>query len=73
MVSQRDREKMLRVGRDLAAGESDDRGSADQRRAILAYINDDRARHGLPELADRAPEEGLYERARALGMARIDR
>ena len=73
MVSDRDKAKMRRIGRDMASGETDDRGTAAQRDAILDHINADRARHGLPALTDRAPEEGLYERARSLGMARIDR
>ena len=73
MVSERDKAKMRRIGRDLAAGETHDRGTAAQRHAILDRINADRARHGRRALSDRAPEEGLYERARSLGMARIDR
>lgn len=73
MVSESDKVKMRRIGRDLAGGETHDRGTAAQRNAILDRINADRAQHGLPALSDRAPEEGLYERARSLGMARIDR
>lgn len=73
MTSDRDRAKMRRIGRDLAAGESNDRGTPRQRREILEYINADRARHGAEALVDRAPEEGLYDRAASLGMARIDR
>ena len=73
MVSEQDKAKMRRLASDLADGESDDRGTPDQRRLILACINADRHEQGLPKLDDRAPEEGLYERARSLGMARIDR
>jgi hypothetical protein len=73
MVSQRDRSKMRRLATDLAEGESDDRGTPAQRREILAHINADRLRHGADALVDRAPEEGLYDRAKSLGMARIDR
>ncbi len=73
MVSDRDRAKMAQVGRDLAATESDDRGTPEQRRQILDQINADRVEAGRPPLDDRAPEEGLYDRARSLGMARIDR
>jgi hypothetical protein len=73
MVSDRDRAKMQRLAADLASGEIDDRGTPDQRRDLLAIINADRVRHGAEPLSDRAPEEGLYERARSLGMARIDR
>lgn len=73
MVSERDRAKMRRLAWDLAAGETDDPGTPEQRQSILEHINADRVRHGVEPLVDRAPEEGLYERARSLGMARIDR
>lgn len=73
MVSERDKAKMDRLGRDLAAGESNERGTPEQRRALLDHINADREQHQIPTLTDRAPEEGLYERARSLGMARVDR
>lgn len=73
MVSNADRTKMGRLARDLAAGESADRGTPEQRQQIIVTINADRRRQGLEPLSDRAPEEGLYERARSLGMARIDR
>lgn len=64
---------MRQLALDLATGESDERGTPEQRRQILETINADRRRQGLEPLSDRAPEEGLYERARSLGMARIDR
>jgi len=73
MVSDRDRTKMQRLSIDLTDGETDDRGTPEQRRRILDSINADRRRQGLEPLTDRAPEEGLYERARTLGMARVDR
>jgi hypothetical protein len=73
MVSERDRVMMARVARDLADGETDDRGTPEQRRVILEEINADRIRHGIEPLEDRAPEEGFYDRAKSLGMARIDR
>jgi hypothetical protein len=73
MVSERDQAMMARVARDLADGETDDRGTPDQRRVILEEINADRIRHGIEPLDDRAPEEGFYDRAKSLGMARIDR
>ena len=73
VVSERDRAKMQRIGHDLAAGQTDERGTKAQRQALLAAINADRAAHGLAPLDDRPPEEGLYVRARSLGMARIDR
>ncbi|MEX2626373.1 MAG: hypothetical protein WD225_05790 [Ilumatobacteraceae bacterium] len=72
-VSDADRAKMRRIAADLAAGETDDSGTPAQRRTLLSWINARRADIGTPPLDDRAPEEGLYERARSLGMARIDR
>ena len=73
MVTKPDKARMHRLAIDLADGESDDRGTAEQRRLILARINADRSAQGILPLNDRAPEEALYERARSLGMARIDR
>lgn len=73
MVSESDRAKMARLARDLANSELDDRGTAAERRVILEEINADRVRHGIEPLEDRAPEEGLYDRAKSLGMARVDR
>jgi hypothetical protein len=73
MVSESDQAKMARLARDLADSETDDRGTAEERRVILEEINADRARRGVEPLVDRAPEEGLYDRAKSLGMARIDR
>lgn len=72
-VSDADRSKMRRIAADLEAGESDERGTPAQRRSLLEWINADRATIGAAPLDDRAPEEGLYERAKSLGMARIDR
>ncbi len=72
MVSARDKAKMRRIGRDLATGELHDRGTPKQRKKMLEAINADRATHGFAPLDDRPPEEGFYERARSLGMARID-
>lgn len=73
MVSAHDRAKMHRLGEALAESESNDRGTPQQRQNVLAMINAGRVRDGLEPMTDRAPEEGLYERARSLGMARIDR
>ena len=72
-VSESDRAKMRRIARDLAESETDDRGTPEQRADLLALINERRREVGLAALVDRAPEEGLYDRARSLGMARIDR
>jgi len=73
MVSEADRRKMRSIGRDLADSEIDDRGTHERRREFLDVVNAARRRAGRAALDDRPPEEGLYERARALGMARIDR
>lgn len=73
MVTERDRAAMRRLGESLADSETDDRGSTEQRRDLLASINERRRRNGQPPLDDRAPEEGLHDRARSLGMARVDR
>lgn len=73
MVSERDKARMARLERDLASGETDERGTPEQRRALLDIVNADRVAHGYEPLDDRPPEEGFYERARSLGMARIDR
>jgi hypothetical protein len=64
---------MQRIARDLQAGETDERGTSAQRAELLALINEGRRRAGIAPLDDRAPEEGLYDRAKSLGMARIDR
>ena len=72
-VSQRDKQRMRRLVEDLARSETTAPGSAAQRAARLGWINARRAEIGMPPLTDEAPEEGLIRRARALGMARIDR
>lgn len=73
MVTARDKAKMRSIASALSEGETDRRGTPIQREQILNYINEDRARQGVQPLLDRAPEEGFYDRARSLGMARIDR
>jgi hypothetical protein len=73
MVTEHDKAKMILLARDLAAGTCNDRGTLAQRAQILEFINADRTRHGVQPLVDRAPEEGFYDRAKSLGMARIDR
>lgn len=73
MVSDRDKAKMQSLAASLRESETDRRGTSVERQQMLAYINKDRARHGAPPLIDRAPEEGFYDRAKSLGMARIDR
>jgi hypothetical protein len=73
VVTEQDRAAMRRLADALAESQTDDRGTAEQRRELLAIINEGRRRAGRPPLSDAAPEEGLHERARSLGMARIDR
>ena len=72
-VSASDKLKMRKLAMALAESETDDRGTPEQRRDLLELINVDRASVGATALDDRAPEEGLYDRAKSLGMARIDR
>ena len=72
-VSASDKLKMRKLAMALAESETEDRGTPAQRRDLLELINVDRARVGATALDDRAPEEGLYDRAKSLGMARIDR
>jgi hypothetical protein len=72
-VSESDRAKMRRLARDLAESETDDPGTPEQRADLLALINEKRHEAGLEPLVDRAPEEGLYDRAKSLGTTRIDR
>ena len=73
MVSAHDKAKMRSIAASLTQAETTQRGTPAERRQMLDHINSDRARHGAPPLLDRAPEEGFYDRARSLGMARIDR
>lgn len=74
VVSDRDKERMRRLGEDLDATKNFDRGTPEQRAGLLKVVNDLRRRAGLDPVEDEPyPEEGLYERARALGMARTDR
>jgi hypothetical protein len=73
MVTERDRAAMRRLADSLADSETDERGTAGQRARLLAIVNEGRRRSGRSPLDERAPEEGLHGRARALGMARVDR
>jgi len=72
-VSEQDRERMRQIARDPAASETDDRGTPAERAARREWLNERRADIGLPPLDGLPGEEGFYRRARALGMARIDR
>ena len=72
-IDEVDRGRMRRLAADLEAGESNDPGTSAQRAGRLDWINRRRVTIGLPPLTDAAPEEELHRRARALGMARVDR
>jgi hypothetical protein len=75
-VSKRDRAYMERLAASLRDIQRDDWGDRADRRALLAIVNERRRADGRDELADEdetRPEEGIYRRARALGMARTDR
>lgn len=72
-VSNDDRRRMARLGRDLAGIETDETPSADALAAAVAEANVRRAERGIPPLADdrrEPPEEEFYRRARALGFRR---
>jgi hypothetical protein len=73
MVRADDERRMRRLGADLDESVVDDHGTTEERAERLEWINDGRRRIGLEPLDDRAPEEGFYDRARSLGMARTDR
>ncbi len=64
---------MAAIAADLRRGQTDDRGTPEQRAAFLQVINADRIGHGIAPMTECVPEEGFYERARSLGMARVDR
>lgn len=70
-VSEQDRKRMARLAVDLAALETDEEPSSDQRAAVVAWANDARIRAHRPPLNEdwwRVPEEEFHRRARALGM-----
>ena len=74
-VSDRDKEKMRRLAEDLKQAETSDPPTRQQRRLRTMWINTTRAEIGLPPLPveedrDEYPEEGIYYRGRAIGMAR---
>lgn len=75
-VSQQDRERMSRLARDLADAEVDRAVEGEALAKAVERANARRAARGIPPLredSERRPEEGLYERARSLGMRRVGR
>ncbi len=71
-----DRARMRRQAEDLAALDDELPGSVERRRALLEGINTMRVADGAEPFADEdeePPELEFFRRARALGMARIDR
>ena len=75
-VSEADKARMRRQAEDLAMLDDDEPGSVERRRALLDGINALRAADGAEPFADEdeePPELEFFRRARALGMARIDR
>lgn len=75
-LSNDDRAYMQRLAAALRNIEREDCGDPDDRLALLAIVNERRRADGRDELRDEdqvRPEEGIYRRARALGMARTDR
>lgn len=74
MVSEEDRRRMRRLSEDLASVENDESIDLRSYRMIREWLNERRAERGLPLLEtddeDDAPEEGILERAKALGMVR---
>jgi hypothetical protein len=67
---------MQRQAAALAAIDHQDPGTVEHRRALLDGINAMRAADGSQPFADEdeeAPELVFHRRARALGMARLDR
>ena len=75
-VSEADKARMRRQAEDLALLDDDEPGSVQRRRALLDGINALRPADGSEPFADEdeePPELEFFRRARALGMARIDR
>lgn len=75
-MSEADRERMRRQAADLAEADTDDPGTVARRRALLDGVNAMRVSDGAAPFADEdeePPELEFFRRARALGMARIDR
>lgn len=75
-ISAEDRKKWDRQVAGLREAETEQRPSPERRRVIIAEANLWRAAHGIPPLRgefDDIPEEGLYERARRLGLLKSGR
>lgn len=74
-ISKEDRERFERQASDLAKIETDDPGTPERRKAMLAIINHFRVLLGFDPFPDENeeddPELEFNRRADALGMARI--
>jgi hypothetical protein len=74
-VRDRDRTRLTRLARDLAAVEMDEPLAPGPSPALVEWTNQRRAAMGLPPLRadDEPPELELYRRARSLGLPRVGR
>ena len=75
-MSEADKARMRRQAEDLAAADTDEPGTVERRRALLEGVNTMRTADGSEPFTDEdeeAPELAFFRRAKALGMARIDR
>ena len=69
-ASEEDRRRFNRQVRALEEAETDEEPSPEERRAIITWLNEVRARDGIPPLrdgVDDAPELELHRIARARG------
>jgi 8-oxo-dGTP pyrophosphatase MutT (NUDIX family) len=77
MVSEEDKRRMRRLAEDLKAIESDTQIEGQALRDLIHWINEWRVKAGISPLETRddndIPEQGLYDRAKALGMVRARR
>lgn len=71
-VSDEDKRRMAILARDLDATESKTSVDPAGHRALIQWVEEQRAQRGLPPRPenDDTPEKGLFERAKALGMVR---
>jgi hypothetical protein len=74
MVSAEDRRRMKRLAEDLKEAEIDTSVEGEALRELIRWANEGRRKAGIAPLETREkddiPEQGLYDRARALGMVR---
>lgn len=73
-VSDEDKRRMRRLAQDLKEFETDELVEGEKRLALILDANKRRAAEGRPLLEvpdpDAIPEQGLYDRAKRLGMVR---